>query len=137
MDSMLFDKTKVAAYFLWEYTHYANSLNLWNCAEDIACYFERVQFESVDDIREVIKKGYKNEGYIDFVRNIAYRIYIYTGISNAHYNWIAAEKLLVNGEWCGAMIYMANEFRSYKSGGPATDVSGIRSPQVRDYYKML
>lgn len=133
MDSVLFEKTKIAAYFLWEYTHHANSLNLWSCAEDIACYFEQFRLESVNDIREILRKGYKDEEYIQFVRQIAYRIYIYTNVTNAQYNWAAAEKLLLNGEWCNAMIYMADEFRSYKEGG--ADVSTIRSPQVREYYK--
>ena len=48
MEEALFNDTKLAAYHLWEYTHLDNTLQLWYCVEDIACFLKREQYSSED-----------------------------------------------------------------------------------------
>jgi hypothetical protein len=107
MDTKLFDSTKFAAYFLWEYTHEDNTLKLWRCAEDIAAFLKSSEIFHPDYIVNIIRLGVYDMGYIAFVRQIAYRIFIHTGCGDALANWYSAEKLLANHEWRKAITDMS------------------------------
>jgi hypothetical protein len=103
MNAKLFEYTKLASYFLWEYTHYDNALKLWYCAQDMAACMKRAGIASHADIDAIKNKGMRDAAYVSFVRHIAYRIYIYSKNDDAVANWYNAEKLLTNYEWCAAM----------------------------------
>ncbi|MDR2648574.1 MAG: hypothetical protein LBB94_02495 [Clostridiales bacterium] len=132
MNEILFDNTKRAAYFLWEYTRIDNTLRLWYCAEDIACFLEQSNILSLSQLEPIINLDTADPGYIQFVRHIAYRIYIYTGNSNAVLNWFTAEHLLENGEWRQALICMAVFYNTQKS--VAGGLSGIHCGEVKNFY---
>jgi hypothetical protein len=107
MNTKLFEHTKLASYFLWEYTHYDNALKLWHCAQDMAGYMKRAGITSHTDIEAIKNKGTHDPAYVSFVRHIAFRIYIYTNNDDALANWYSAEKLLNNYEWCVAAAGIA------------------------------
>ena len=129
MSDILFDNTKLASYFLWEYTKGENALSLWVCAEDIAHYLETTGIFSSGQIDYIKNKGIYSYEYIGFVRHIAYRIYIYTNNCDAEYNWFSAEKLLCNGEWCAAVTQIAKIF--YENQSNFDLLQGVRSDVVR------
>ncbi len=132
MKNTVYENVKVAAYFLWEYTIGQNAMDLWLCAEDFACYLEKQNIITIEDLRNIIKKGKKNLDYINFVRSLSYRIYLYTNNKDRAFNWFVSEKLLANSEWCAAMINVAAEFRASK-GNPEA-LSGIRTEWIKNYY---
>lgn len=125
----LFETTKIASYFLWEYTQAENALALWTCAEDIANYLEVAGIFNPKQIGEIISKGVYSVEYIAFVRHIAYRIYVYTGRDHAESNWFAAERLIKNDEWCAAVTNIAVIYNDNKSNFES--LSGVRSEQVK------
>jgi hypothetical protein len=110
MNNKLFAHTKLAAYFLWEYTGNDNTLKLWRCAEDIAEFLQSSGILSPDRVVSILRLGIYDLGYINFVRHIAYRIYIHTENEDSLANWFVAERLLSNAEWRQAVTDMANIF---------------------------
>ncbi len=126
-----FNDVKVISYFLWEYTNHDNALGLWSCAEDIACHFEEYGL-TMEDFRIIRSLSKTDLNYIAFIRQIAYRIYVYTQNEDHILNWYVAERLIMNGEWCDAIIRVANYYQSEKQ----TDgfLSGIRSIKVKKFY---
>jgi hypothetical protein len=135
MNQPLFENTKLAAYFLWERTACENTLNLWNCAEDIACYLEQNEILSSERIVDFLKYGRFDIRYIQFVRHISFRIYLYTGREDSLANWFAAESLLENGEWRSAIAAMAlicNEGKNTING-----LNELHSGQIKSFYDSL
>lgn len=133
MNTELFENTKIAAYFLWEYTQHDNALELWYCAEDLGCFMERNAYLHPDIIQDIKMRGVYNYSYVLFVRNIAYRIFLYTGQINSVNNWYLAEELLKNDEWCSALTRIAQIYRREKDNSNLVD--DIRSDQVKNYYR--
>ena len=131
-EKSLFDNTKLAAYFLWEHTGCDNALNLWLCAEDIACFFEQTQIIETWHIDNILELGFYDPGYIDFVEHLAYRIFQYTGRSDEWHNWFAAERMLGNIEWVKAMTGMSSIYR--KEQRNQSIMNDVRSENVRAYY---
>ena len=129
----LFEDTKLAAYFLWEHSGYANALDLWYCVEDMACYFERGDITDEQYVDNIKALGVQDPGYIEFVRNIAFRVYIYTNCGDALTNWYMAERLLRVGEWVRALTGMAAIYRNEKSN--YSIMEEVRSENVRAYYE--
>jgi hypothetical protein len=123
----MFENTKVAAYYLWDHTRCESALDLWYCAEDIACYFEQMGIRDSANVGSIKKLGVHDLGYIQFVRHVAYRIYIYTNQPDAETNWFAAERLLGVPEWVDSIIQMADALRNQHTGN-------VRSENVRAYY---
>lgn len=114
MQNTLSENTKFAAYILWEATQSSNALNLWYCCEGIAFYFESNNILSTEDLNKIIYRSKYDPVYIDFVRNIAYRIYQSTGTNSSLQNWYCTEKLLENEQWLKALLVMAQEFRKVR-----------------------
>ena len=131
---ILFENTKLAAYFLWEHTRLDNTLMLWYCAEDIACFLERSDILSSRRLEAVLSLDVYDLGYIEFVRHIAYRIYVYTGNCDALFNWFTAERLLGNGEWRQALICMASIYNKQKA--VAGGLSSVHSGHVKNFYEI-
>jgi hypothetical protein len=128
----LFENTKLSAYFLWEHTQCDNALGLWFCAEDMACFFEQkdlLEFRKIDDLLLIDVYDFR---YIQFVRQIAYRIHQYTGRHDEWHNWFAAERLLGIHEWVRAIVDMASIYRNEKMN--RSFMSDVRSENVRAYY---
>jgi len=134
MKEELLDNTKLAAYFLWEYTHMDNTLQLWYCAEDIACFLEQSDIICMGKIDLILGLGIYDLGYIHFVRHIAYRIYVYTGNNNALSNWFIAEQLLGNFEWRQALISMASAYNTQKT--ITNGLSCVHSGQIKNFYEI-
>jgi hypothetical protein len=132
LENALFEHTKVVSYFLWEYTGCDRALELWYCAEDIACYFEQMGILSADRVTAVKQLGVYDPAYIHFLRHVAFRIYIYTGQPDANTNWFITERLLVNPEWVAALVGMASIYKSEKTNEDF--IRGVRSDNVRAYY---
>ncbi|MDR1664605.1 MAG: hypothetical protein LBR83_06775 [Clostridiales bacterium] len=132
MGGVLFDATKKAAYFLWEYTGCASALNLWLCAEDMACFFEQHDILNGSRVEAVRRKSVEDPGYIQFVQHVAFRIYIYTNMTDEFINWCIAERLIANDEWVTAMTEMASVYRKEKSNQDV--MSDVRSENVRAFY---
>ena len=133
VNETLLDNTKLAAYFLWEYTHGDNTLELWYCAEDIACFLEQSDILTNELLEKIMALDVTDPGYIQFMRHIAYRIYIYTGNDDALFNWFAAERLLRNREWRQALAYMASVYNAQKT--VAGGLSCIHSGHVKNFYE--
>ncbi len=132
MKETLIEKTKVAAYLLWEKTKHDNPLHHWYCSEDIACFFEKWNILDENSIVRIIQKGVYDLGYIEFIRHIAYRIYIYTNNNDDFFNWLCAENLIKNGEWRQSIISMALIYNLEKKD--ADFIKSIRSDTVRNFY---
>jgi len=132
MSEQLFDSTKIASYFLWEYTQAENALALWVCAEDTANYLEASGIYDQAQISAIIEKGIFSYEYIEFIRHIAFRIFVYTGHDSAEGNWFVAEKLIRNHEWCAAVVRIANIFGENKTNFES--LPGVRSEQVKQNY---
>ena len=103
---------EVASYFLWEYSKCNDALSMWYCAEDIARYFKMNDIFSIEVLSKIIKKGIYNLDYINFVRNVAFRIYVFTNNSDDIFNWMIAEKLINNMEWCASITRAAYMYKS-------------------------
>jgi hypothetical protein len=132
LNQSLFENTKLAAYFLWERTSSDNTLSLWNCVEDIACCLEQNGLLAPEKIVDILNLGKYDLKYIQFVRHIAYRIYIYTNRDDKLANWYCAESLLDNGELRSAVCKMAAIYSQEKH--TANGLSELRSGQVKNYY---
>jgi len=132
MDEYILGQTKKAAYFLWEYTFHEDPMVHWTCAEDIACFFEGGGIVSTDALDEILRLGKYHHRYIDFMRHIAFRIYIYTHQKDAKTNWYAGERLVANGEWRGALANMARIYRQEKNN--ADFLASLRSEKARRFY---
>lgn len=129
----LYNFTKTASYFLWEYTKCEHALNLWRCAEDIAFYAERHDVLTVSQIQTILHMGKQNYAYSDFIRNIAFRIYLFTGVNDSKINWFTAERLAYNMEWCAAITGMANIFKAFRNKEASADI--LYSDKIKRYYK--
>ncbi len=132
MSGSLFEHTQIASYFIWETTGCTQALDLWYCAEDIACFMEQMGILCHERVDAVIRFGVNDQVYIHFLRHIAYRIYVYTGRADPNPNWFSAEKLLHNGEWLSALINMASIYREGKSN--QSFINDVKSENVRAYY---
>jgi hypothetical protein len=128
----LYENTKVAAYFLWEHTGCDNALHMWICAEDLACFFEQTDILDERRISGIARLSRLDPGYVQCVRHIAFRIYVYSNNQNEWDNWFAAERLLANAEWARALTGMANIYR--KEGTNHLVMGRVRSENVRAYY---
>ena len=126
----LFNSTKIASYFIWEYTRCDIAMNMWYCAEDTANYFERGGYTDKQLVRQIVMLDPNHAQYIDFIRHIAFRLYIYTNRADELSNWLDAEKLARCGEWLDAIIDMAVIFSTQKA-----ILSGIKSDYIRNCYK--
>lgn len=129
----LTQNTKTAAYYLWNATRYDSPLNHWLCAEDIACEFETMGVTSVDNVKAIISKGVYDLGYVEFVRKVAYMLYIYANNDDDLANWYLAERLISNGEWITAVTNIASIYRENK--GDSELVPSLRSEAVQQHYR--
>lgn len=132
MNSLIFENTRIAAYYLWEFASGTSASKLWACAEDFASYLERRDICDIEGIYDILKRGKSDICYINFVRNLSYRLYLYTEDSNQISNWYAAEKLLSNNEWCYSIAAVAHALRNARFN--ADELSCIRSELVKRYY---
>lgn len=132
MKLQIFELSSKAAYLLWDSTNHGNALDNWYCAEDIASFFERLNLISHTLLEELLTLDKKDEEYINFVRNIAFRIYIYTNDNDKIKNWFIAESLLKNAEWTNAVLGMANYYRNNKVNPDLK--KDIKSDLIRNYY---
>ena len=110
INNILSYNTQIASYLLWEKTKNSSNcsaLSSWYCCEDIAFYFKENKIISLIKLKEISNKEKSNIDYINFIRNISYRIYIFTNNNNSKYNWYIAESLLENYEWCRTMVNIA------------------------------
>jgi hypothetical protein len=131
-DYSLYENTKLAAYFLWEHTGCDNALNMWVCAEDLACFFEQTGILDEERISAIARLNRYDPGYIQCVQHIAFRIFVYSNNQNDWDNWFAAERLLAIQEWTRALTGMA---RVYRNESANHNVMGrVRSENVRAYY---
>ena len=124
----LFNSTKVAAYHLWEDTACEDALNLWYCAEDIACYLEQSDITNRDTVEGIRNLGFRSEGYVWFVQNIAFRLHTHTGNPDELANWYAAERLLASDGWLENIIAVAQLFKQRNRFGE------VRSEKIRSFY---
>ena len=128
----LFGNTKLAAYFLWEYTGCENAFDLWLCAEDMACLFEQSGLIEPCGVEGIVSSGMYGLEYIEFVRTISYRIFQYTNRDDEWQNWFAAERLLNNGEWVDALTRISAIYRYEKNNQEV--MNEVRSENVRAFY---
>ncbi len=135
MDEVLFENTKLAAYFLWEYTKTENALNHWYCAEDIACFLEASGILHEDSIINIKKRGMYDYSYINFIRNIAFRIYVYTNVVQKTTNWYVSERIVNNLECCKALITIAQIYNKEKAN--VNFITGLKSEKVRSFYNSI
>ena len=132
MDSNLFDATNKAAYFLWDTTKHGNALEVWYCAEDIGSFFERSNILTLNDLNNITDLPHSDGRYVNFIRNIAFRIFLFTDCDDHIVNWYATETLLHNGEWVTKILEMATIFRNHKTDSDF--MSKIKSSSVKQYY---
>jgi hypothetical protein len=92
---------------MWELSGYDYPLSLWRCAEDIARFFNRSGITNEKDAVDILDKGASDETYINFVKNIAFRVYIHTDNDDRDFNWFLSERLIKNPEWRRAVVGMA------------------------------
>ncbi|MDR1705881.1 MAG: hypothetical protein LBS19_14530 [Clostridiales bacterium] len=128
----MMESTKLAAFFLWEYSGHQNTLALWYCTEDIASFLDRSGAHCEDKMLEILRLNCNDREYRAFMRHLAYRIHVYTGVADDGFNWYAAERLLRNGEWRQAICRLACGLRSLREG--ADPNYKILSPLVKNYY---
>lgn len=125
-----FECAKISAYHLWEHTGCDNALHLWYAAEDIAAFFEQSNILEVQMVDGIKKLGPTSEGYIWFVRNIAYRLHIYTNNVNELDNWFLVEGLLDSGTWVESIVEMATMLNM----DTGSTIKQVRSDLVRNIY---
>jgi len=130
IDKEWFDCAQMVAYYLWEQSGCENALDLWYAAEDIACFFEQANILDCQMADSIKKLGIYSEGYVWFVRNISYRLHIYSGNENELTNWFLVERLLSTAAWLENITAMAKMLRT-DSGEIAEQV---RSDIVRNFY---
>ena len=130
MKENLYENTKLATYLLWEQTRSDNAINLWYCTEDIAFYLYLNGIETVRDIFDIIIKGKESFEYILLIRNLSYRIFVYTNNYNSQINWYAAEHLVSNREWCNAIASIVSEYKAAGEDGGV--LNSIKLKKVRD-----
>lgn len=135
MNTDLYDASKVASYFIWDITRHACALDHWYCAEDIACYFEVLGIRNLDDALSFLKKDKDDVEYVDFLRNISYRIFLYTRNDDSLFNWYAAEKLTHTTEWLIAVSKIAEIFHRLRFVNNADGEIGIQSELIRRFYR--
>jgi hypothetical protein len=112
----MIERTKLAAYYLCEYSGNDNTLALWYCAEDIASLFERCQIYTEDGLQNVLRLHHSEREYKAFIRHVSFRLHLYLGIMDELYNWHLAERLLNNPEWRAAIIFLASEIHKMREG---------------------
>ena len=122
----IFENTKKAAYYVWEYSKSDNALASWYCTEDIAYFIYKHKIFSVEEIRKIVTLNKNDMGYIAFTRHIAYRIYIYTKNEDALKNWYAAEGLIKDYAWQEAIILVVHGYRNDKA------YQKVRSEYIRN-----
>jgi len=132
MNDILFENTKIAAYFLWEATGCGNALGLWTCAEDIGSGLEARGVLSPDKMNAITDMGLYSSEYIGLIRHIAFKIFVYTGQRDQEANWFIAEALARSYEWRESITHIARIYSENKSNFMA--LSGVRSSQVRQNY---
>ena len=128
----LFNNTKLAAYFIWEQTGCEFALDLWLCAEDLACFFEQANILDNTQIENIRRLDKSDPGYIAFIQHVSYRIYQYARRSDDWHNWFSAEKIIGNNEWVKAVTGMASIYQSAKTD--QSIMNEVRSENVRAYY---
>ena len=132
MPDALFESTKLTAYYLWEQTGCHQALRLWYCAEDIACFLEQASILDIKSLEGIAGQEPNTDGYIWFVRHIAFRLHVFTDNPDELANWYAAERLLASQGWAENVLNMSAIMRSYKDKGMAID--DVRSENVRAHY---
>ena len=125
-----FECAKVVTYYLWEHTGCENALNLWYAAEDIACFFEQANILDSGMIESIKGLGVGSEGYVWVIRNISYRLHVYTGNGHELTNWYLAEKLISTPAWTESLTAMASMLRS----GSESIINQLRSDAIRYFY---
>ena len=134
-----FERTKLAAYYLWEHTEKygisvsGNTLDLWYAVEDIAAFLEHANILSRDMVDGIVLLGPGSEGYIWFVRNLAYRLHIYTTNPNTLDNWFMVEQLLASKEWVENITAMATMINQDSENV----AKQVRSDMVRSFYGII
>jgi hypothetical protein len=126
------ESTKLASFFLWEYSGHQNTLALWYCTEDIASFLDRGELYREERLQEVLRLNRNDREYRAFIRHLAYRVHLYTGIMDDGFNWYTAENLLRNGEWRSAICSLAAGLRLMREGSGQN--YKILSPLVKNYY---
>jgi len=129
------EQTKLAAFHIWQHTGCEDTLSLWYLAEDIAGYLEHHGLLGETALAQKASLPADSAEYIDFIRQIAYRLYIYIGINDETYNWHITERLLSNAEWCHAVLMIAAALHALRDM-PA-HMSGYQpySPAIRELYR--
>ena len=125
-----FEYTKLAAYHLWEHTGCGSALELWHAAEDIASFFEQANILDEEMVAGIKSLGCGSEGYVWFVRNIAFRLHLYTGSHDDLANWFLVEHLIGNAAWVQNITAMADMLHTDASRA----MGQVRSDMVRNFY---
>jgi len=106
------DNTKRIAYMLWELTRHENMTGLWYCAEDMAWHLKEAGIKSPRQIADIAQLDRADPVYIEFLRQIAFRIYAHTGREDAAANWYDAERLVADADWQIAVATLARIYRA-------------------------
>ncbi|MCL2703646.1 MAG: hypothetical protein FWE91_08585 [Defluviitaleaceae bacterium] len=130
----MIERTKLASFYLWEYTGHENTLALWYCSEDIASFFERCQMYTEQSVLDIFHLNRNTREYRAFIRHIAYRLHLYTGIGDDGFNWNIAERLLDNRDWRDAIIFLACGFHELREGHAPESGYQLQSPAIKEYY---
>ena len=133
MENDWFECAKLAAYYLWEHSGCENALNLWHAAEDIASFFEQANILDAGMVASIKKLGIGSEGYTWFVRNLAFRLHIYTKNPNELDNWYLAEGVLNSPVLIQNLTTMATLLKTNHD----STVKHLRSDLVRSYYDKI
>ena len=128
----LFDATNKAAYHIWEASKNENALNIWYCAEDLASWFEKNGILSRQDVQNIRSQGNDSYEYTNLIRNIAFRVYIYTTNNNQLDNWFTAEVLVNGWTWVDSITDMAKYYSESKESDDF--IKSLKSDTVKDYY---
>jgi len=131
MKDDFFNSIKILSYFLWEYTKYDNALKLWCCAEDVVCFLSENGIKTRDAFMDIISLNKYDEMYINFIRNISYKIYTYTKNDSNDRNWFIAERFVRNYECIEACVRAADIFDSIRKNDKI--YKSIRSENARGY----
>ena len=125
-----YELTRIAAYHLWELTGCEQTLDLWDCAEGMACYFEQANILDMAAIQDIQQEGVESETYKCFMRNVAYRLHWHTGNPHTLANWFLAEKILE----CHALTETIMAMASLLSVDNINVIDHVRSEAVRVFY---
>ena len=106
------ENIKIISYFLWSFTGCDRPMDMWLCAEEIGSFAEQFGYLSHTRLNGMLSKGKFDFSYIQFIRNLAFRIYLFTGCESSDFNWYCAELLLQNNEWRQALLNVANAYHS-------------------------